>query len=483
MRPNVVLVYTDQQRFDTIGANGNAAIRTPHLDALAQDGWSFDDMFVASPMCMPSRAAFATGRYPRVNGVQWNGIKLPTTERTFIQALAAHGYATALFGKLHLWPHQSRSADDPTFGFGVANIAENLRIHPASAYREWRDRTHPGLDDAARLATYSDALQVWVPELPAEAHLTNWVGGEGEKFLRSAPPEPFFLTLSFVDPHHPFAPPEPYASCYSPSEVPLPQFVDGELDDKPRHFMDGHTGRVNQVLGLAAKNVASRELPLSAVNLGDVTPEEWGRLISHYYGMVTFIDAQVGRIRQALHDTGLSERTIVVFTSDHGELLGDHGLLFKGPHHYDCLLRVPTIVALPNEQGQARRFKGLVEQIDLSSTLLDLCGVPLNEGMQGMSFARVLEGGETWRRDSVLVERKDLYWMVNMKTIRTEEWKLTRYTGERYGELYDLSNDPGEVINRWDDAAYASTREELLELLLDRIALSEDPLPTPVGLA
>lgn len=483
MQPNVVLIYTDQQRYDTLGVNGNRAIETRHLDALATDGWSFDNMFVASPMCMPSRAAFATGRYPRVNGVYWNGIKLRTTERTFVETLAANGYTTALFGKLHLWPHQSRTADDPTFGFGIANIAENLRVHPASAYREWRERTYPGLDDGERVATYSDELQVWVPALPSEAHLTNWVGEEGETFLRTKPPEPFFLTLSFVDPHHPFAPPEPYASRYSPSDVPMPTFVKGELDDKPQHFRDGHTGRVNQVLGLAAESRASRELPLSSADLGEVGQELWGRLIAHYYGMVTFIDEQVGRIRRALKESGLDERTIVVFTSDHGELLGDHGLLFKGPHHYDCLLKVPTIVALPETEGGSQRFPGLVEQIDLSATILELCGLAPERGMQGMSMARAMHGLEAWNRESVLVERKDLYWMVDMKTIRTQEWKLTRYAGAPFGELYDLRNDPGEVVNRWDDPAYASTRSDLLALMLDRLALSEDPLPSPVGLA
>ncbi len=408
LQPNVLLVYTDQQRYDTLGANGNDVIETPSLDGLAAGGVSLDNVFVASPNCMPSRAAFATGRYPRINGVRWNGIKLPTTERTLMQVLAEGGYATALWGKLHLWPHQTRTGDDPSFGFGIANVAENLRAHPASAYRDWLAREFPAHAQDRRRETYSDELQVWVPEAPAEANFSTWAANEGIAFLAGKPPEPFFLTVSFVDPHHPFAPPEPYASLYDPADVPLPRFAPGELDDKPPHFLDGHVGRVDPVLGLAAGGERQGDLPAGRVDLRQVDDRLWGRLVAHYYGMISLIDAQVGRLLRSLQDTGLDRRTIVIFTSDHGELLGDHGLLFKGPHHYDSLLKVPTIVRVPSEQAPARRFDGLVEQIDLTSTILELCGIAPPPSMQGRSLVDQVWGGTAPARESVLVERKDL---------------------------------------------------------------------------
>jgi arylsulfatase len=483
VRPNVVLVYTDQQRYDTLGANGNEVIRTPNLDRLAGEGVSLDNVFVASPNCMPSRAAFATGRYPRINGVRWNGIKLPTSERTFMQVLQENGYRTALWGKLHLWPHQTRTETDPTFGFGIANVAENLRAHAASAYRAWLPRVFPASAGNGRRTTYSDELQVWVPEAPAEASFSTWAANDAIGFLESSPPEPFFLTVSFVDPHHPFAPPEPYASMYDPADVPLPRFTAGELDDKPPHFLDGHVGRVDPVLGLAAGREGENDLPVGRVDLRQVDDRLWGRLVGHYYGMISLIDAQVGRLLASLRETGLDGRTIVIFTSDHGELLGDHGLLFKGPHHYDSLLKVPTIVRVPGEREPGRRHGGLVEQIDLTSTILELCDVEPPPSMQGRSLVDALWGAGGTERESVLVERKDLYWFLDMKTLRTRDWKLTHYASKDFGELIDVRNDPDELVNLWDDPGCRAVKEELLAHLLERLSDSEDPTPGPVALA
>ncbi len=482
-RPNVLLVYTDQQRYDTLGANGNEVISTPNLDALAASAVSLDNAFVASPNCMPSRAAFATGRYPRINGVRWNGIKLPTSERTFMQVLRDNGYATALWGKLHLWPHQTRTGADPSFGFGIANIAENLRAHTASAYRDWLGCQFPSDAIDRRRLTYSDELQVWVPEAPAEASFSTWAANEGISFLESKPPEPFFLTISFVDPHHPFAPPEPYASMYDPADVPLPRFTPGELDDKPPHFLDGHVGRVDPVLGFAARGERKKDLPVGRVDLRQVDDRLWRRLVAHYYGMISLIDTQVGRVLRSLRDTGLDNRTIVIFTSDHGELLGDHGLVFKGPHHYDSLLKVPTIIRVPDEVAPDRRFVELVEQIDLTSTILDLCAIEPPVSMQGDSLVHQLWGHGDRARESVLVERKDLYWQLDMKTLRTRDWKLTHYAGKAFGELIDLKNDPGELVNLWDDPGARAVRAELLAHLIERLADSEDPTPGAVALA
>jgi arylsulfatase len=384
---------------------------------------------------------------------------------------------------VHLWPHQTRSDTDPTFGFGIANVAENLRAHAASAYRAWLAREFPEHAQDRRKVTYSDELQVWVPDAPAEANFSTWAASEAVTFLESPPQEPFFLAVSFVDPHHPFAPPEPYASMYAPDEVPLPRFTPGELDDKPPHFLAGHLGEVDPVLGLAAGSGAQRDLPVGRVDLRTVKEQLWGRLIAHYYGMITLIDDQVGRLLRTLSDTGLDDRTIVVATSDHGELLGDHGLIFKGPHHYDSLLRVPTIVRVPREGRPGRRRGELVEQIDLTSTILELCGVDPPASMQGRSVVPAVWGDGGRARESVLVERKDLYWFVDMKTLRTVDWKLTHYAGESFGELFDLKNDPGELVNLWDDAGHRAVKDELVALLLERLADSEDPTPEPVALA
>lgn len=476
-RPNFLFILTDQQRFDTLGCNGNPVMRTPHLDQMAAEGVNLTNVFVQCPMCMPSRASLATGRYPSVHRARWNGVGLPATERTFMQELQERGYHTALFGKLHLLPHQSRKADDPTFGYETAVMAEHPRPHWASAYRDWLKEKYPESEAETRLRTHSEELQVHVPDRPAAAYYSTWVGDETVRFLQSKPREPFFATMGFFDPHHPFSPPEPYASMYDPGEVPQPIRRPGELDDKPPHFKDTHYGRVNPILGFHSDNPGKGAPVMVQPDLSQVSPEMWGRLIAHYYGMVSLIDDQVGRVLQVLRETGLDENTVVIFTSDHGELLGDHGLLFKGPHHYDSILRVPTLVRWPEHLPAGRRCDGLVELIDLPSTILDMAGIPQPQGMQGRSLVPLLRGDTDTGRDSVLVERPDLYWHLDMKTLRTRRWKLTYYANKPFGELYDMENDPHEFVNLWDDPGSAQVKQEMIQLLLDRLIAAADPLP------
>lgn len=474
--PNILLIMTDQQRYDTLGCNGNAAIHTPALDRLASEGANLTNVFVQSPMCTPSRASLATGRYPSINGARWNGIGLPASERTFMQELSQNGYSTNLFGKLHLIPHTERHRDDPTYGFDNAIIAEHPRSHWASAYSDWLDEHFPSVQASDRLRTYNEGLQTWVSTLPADAHLTTWAANETIEFLSSNPRQPFFASMSVYDPHHPFDPPEPYASMYDPADVPAPIWRPGELNDKPPHFLDAHNGRVNPILGHATP--PERGGPATPQpDLSKVTEEEWRRVVSHYYGMVSLIDDQVDRVLAALRDSGLEDNTIVIFTSDHGELLGDHGLLFKGPHHYDCLLRVPTLIRWPGTISPGTQVDELVEFIDLSATILELAGIEVPAGMQGRSILPMLLGGPAVSRDSVLVERQDLYWNLDLRTLRTTEWKLNYYRGRPFGELYDLKNDPNEFINLWSDPEYDGVKQDLTCTLLDRILATADPLP------
>ena len=189
------------------------------------------------------------------------------------------------------------------------------------------------------------------------------------------------------------------------------------------------------------------------------------------------IDDQVDRVLAALRDSGLEDNTIIIFTSDHGELLGDHGLLFKGPHHYDCLLRVPTLIRWPGTISPGTQVDELVEFIDLSATILELAGIEVPVGMQGRSILPMLLGGPAESRDSVLVERQDLYWNLDLRTLRTTEWKLNYYRGRPFGELYDLKNDPNEFINLWNDPGYNGVKQDLTCTLLDRILTTADLPP------
>ena len=197
--------------------------------------------------------------------------------------------------------------------------------------------------------------------------------------------------------------------------------------------------------------------------------------------MVSLVDENVGRVLAALKEQGLEEDTLVMFTNDHGEMLGDHGLLFKGPFHYDCLIKAPMIVSWPGVVPKGSRYTQITEHVDILPTLLDLAGVPAPNGVQGMSMAPILRGDAGAGRDCALTEFNCYDWGLMAKTITTREYKLTYYAGERFGELFDRVNDPDEFVNHWDDPEYARVKEQLLRRLLDRLIQTEDTLPLRIG--
>ena len=197
--------------------------------------------------------------------------------------------------------------------------------------------------------------------------------------------------------------------------------------------------------------------------------------------MITLIDENIGRVLAALKEKGLEDDTLVLFTNDHGELLGDHGLLFKGPFHYDCLIKAPMIVKWPGVVPKGSRYTQITEHVDILPTLLDLAGVAVPNGVQGMSMAPILRGDAGAGRDCALTEFNCYDWGLMVKTITTREYKLTYYAGERFGELYDRVKDPDEFVNHWDDPDYAEVKQALLRRLLDRLIQTEDTLPLRIG--
>lgn len=197
--------------------------------------------------------------------------------------------------------------------------------------------------------------------------------------------------------------------------------------------------------------------------------------------MVSLIDENVGRILKALQDKGIVEDTLILFTNDHGELMGDHGLLFKGPFHYDCLIKAPMILSWPGVIPKGSRYKQITEHVDLMPTLLDFAGVRAPHGVQGMSMAPILRGDGGAGREYALTEFTCYDWGLNVKTITGRHYKLTYYAGETFGELYDRDRDPQEFTNLWDDPDYADVKEQLLRRLLDRVIETEDTLPLRIG--
>ena len=278
------------------------------------------------------------------------------------------------------------------------------------------------------------------------------------------------FSINFFDPHHPFDPPESYLARYMDrlDEVPLPPFTPGELDDKPGYQAIDHRGAYGGKAGLPFDRMTDRD----------------HRLVrAAYYAMCDLINDQVGRIVKALDESGQREDTLIVFMSDHGELLGDHGIYLKGPFFYEPSVRVPLVLNWPGTIP-AQTVTGLVELVDLAPTLLEAAGLPREPGMQGRSLWQGIAAGEGHSdRETAFCEYANaMSWHAQerptfLSMVRSESHKLVVDHGTGAGELYDLRNDPGEVHNLWDDPARVGLRAEMLLKLADRLAFTADPLP------
>ena len=454
-RPNVLLIMADQFRWDAMGAFGNSVIRTPNLDAIAAGGTRFTECWAQHPVCMPSRASIFTGRYPSVHGVRSNGVPLSRHETTMAQAFLKNGYRTGGAGKFHFVPHYHRqlplmeSHPDPFYGFEEFHIGEDQR---AGEQAEWMKRYHP------KYAGKPDS------EIPIELHNSYWSASHTIDFIRRSANrgEPFFAFCSFVDPHHAYNPPSPYREMYKEKDMPAPYRREGEHEGKPEFIQ---------------RRVASHRRLV----------ERFRYLRTQYYGEVTLIDDSIGRILKALEDYKVRDDTLIVFTPDHGDLLGDHDLFYKGQLHYCGCANLAQLVNWPGHVKAGKVVNGLVQEIDVFPTISELAGLPGTPGVQGRSQAAVLTtDAEDTGYSSILIEHAitgeqkpevpaaaspDLY------TLRTRRWRMSHYPGVDYGELYNLEADPHEYVNRWSDPGVASARRQLKDELLARIAGAHDPLP------
>jgi arylsulfatase A-like enzyme len=467
-RPNILWICTDQQRYDTIHALGNPHIRTPHIDRLVAEGVTFSHAYSQSPVCTPSRACFLTGRYPRTTRCRQNGQKIPEDEVLITRMLADEGYDCGLSGKLHLsaCDHQVESRIDD--GYRVFHWSHHPNPDwPENQYIWWlesKGKTWAEVYERPR----GDAA---APGVPAEFHQTTWCAEMAEEFVRERRDGPWLFSLNCFDPHHPFDPPAEYLERYDPASVPAPSYVPGELDNKPQFQQVDHQG-------------AYGGGGISAAKLGE---EELRRIVAAYYAMVELIDDQVGRLLRVLEETGQRDNTIVVFTSDHGEMLGDHGMLLKGPYFYDCAIRVPLILSWPGHFEAGARREALVELCDLMPTLLQACGQDVPRRVQGRSFLGLCTGEQTddHHRDDVYCEYYNAMpghdrsaWGT---AIRTRTHKLAVYHGRNEGELYDLQADPGEHHSLWGSPDHASLKAELLQRCFDRAVYTCDPEPPRLG--
>ncbi len=467
-RPNILWLCTDQQRYDTVNALGNPLVRSPNVDGLIDEGVAFTQAYCQSPVCAPSRASFLTGRYPRTTRCRQNGQKIPDDEVLISRMLANHGYRCGLAGKLHLASCSEgkveQRIDDGYHDFNWSHHPQP--DWPENAYTQWlasKGKTWEELYDGPATGYVKEGL-------PAEFHQTTWCAEMAIEFIKENQNQPWFFSFNCFDPHHPFDPPVEYMRRYDPGDMPLPKRGPGDAASKTTF---------QQLDSVWAHNNPGE------FHTGAITDEDHRNVTAAYYGMCELIDDQVGRILQALEDSGQREDTIVIFMSDHGEMLGDHGIYFKGPHFYDEAVRVPLVISWPKRFQSGLRVDGLTELTDLVPTLLETVGLPIPGRVQGRSLVPHLTGeaDPARHRDFVYSEylnswtHRDAYGTM----LRTTTEKIVVYHGTDQGELYDLAIDPGEFDNLWDAPEHRDTKLRLMQQCFDASVFAMDPDPPRLG--
>ena len=487
-RPNIVWYCADQQRYDTIRALGQAHIETPFLDALCGNGVAFRRAYVQSQICTPSRASFLTGRYPASHHVYRNGnATFPAHEKLVTRILADAGYDCGLVGKLHLSAakHYEKRPDDGyrTFLWSHHPTPDSARGHDYETWLRHEKKVDP-------VALYASVNHFCGPGVPAEYHQTTWVSEMAMRFITERRDGPWMLSLNPFDPHAPFDAPPEYLARVKTDRLPLPLFRETDIerqkaflaiDQQTRVAVDPRVRRANSPVVEAEHDLVASSAPASYDAL---------EVKANYYAMIMLIDAQFGRIVQTLRDTGQLDDTIIIYMSDHGELLGDHGLILKGCRFFEGLVHVPMILSWPERFRRGLHSDALVESVDIAPTLLEAAGLPVPESMQGRSLMPILTGQADphVHKTRVVCEFKDAIGgpqhvdHTHGSMVFDGRYKSVVYHGHRIGEIYDLKSDPGEFDNLWDDPAARDLKLDLLRQHLDAMMATVSAGP-PRGVA
>lgn len=515
---NIVVIIADQLRVDHLGFAGKVPVRTPNIDALAANGHRFDRAYVANPVCMPNRATIMTGQWPSAHGLRTNGLPLNPECETFARTLRRNGWRTSAVGKLHLQPmgYEYEEYQLEQIKTAMPELWEKSVLGPfGEGFRSWEDSElhadggvripddYYGFDDVALVAGHGDRVfgdyvtwarargfdpvsqagrknakstyagwnHVYESAVPAKLHPTTFVTDTAVERLNafSSSVSPFLLFVSYPDPHHPFAPPSEYFHRHRSEDMPLPE-----------SFHDEHTFSPQYVRDILAK----RGKPdIDPMMLWAPTEEQFRHALAAELGSIEFIDDSVGRIVETIVRLELSDDTLILFTSDHGDVFGDHGLILKHFTHYDAAIRVPLLINGP-EIGRGVHSE-LVSSSDIAPTLLALAGVAPMPGVQGYSLVNMMMGdSEPWR-SALLIEEDQPFGLPNLpgpvrlRTVITDELRYTRIAGTAITELYNVVADPSEVHNLAESRSDLSLRAAADAVMVDELMRVVDDSKVP----
>ncbi|MFX1359061.1 MAG: sulfatase [Promethearchaeota archaeon] len=501
-RMNVLFIITDQQRADMIGCSGNKIIKTPNLDRLAKDSVRFSSAFCVSGMCMPNRATLLTGYYPNVHGVRSNGINLPQNIPRITNTLVNRGYHTISIGKTHYqtwtprYNPKTKSAEDfqdwklknpkgdyftherfplPYYGFEEVDLVIGHGNACSGHYLEWIEERDPKIAEriVKEYSTTIPAQEIFYESwVPLELYNTTYIQNNTISFLEryangNYGEKPFFLHCSFPDPHQPVSPPGEYRDMYKPEDMVLPENFHNIKNLYNHPYLKQHL----------------EHPPVRDSLLREETEENIRKFIALSYGSVSLIDYAVGQILASLEKLGLADNTMVIFTSDHGDYMGDHGLILKGISPFNGTLQVPLIWKVPSITKPAVS-NVLISSVDLPKTILELLNIKERyrpPGMQGYDMTPVLKDPKKELRDCILImedeevgPRGPLY--TRLIHLITKDYKLTKYAElPGYGDLFDRRNDKLELNNLWNQNQ--DLRIEMLDKLFHEYALTRSRFP------
>ena len=453
-RPNIILIITDQQRYDTISALGFDHCITPNLDKLVADGTTFEQCHVTAASCAPARASLFTGYYPHSTGILKNA---DDWTRSWVEVLANGGYHCTNIGKMHTWPFTTPC------GFNERHVVENKDrfLEGAEFTDEWESyMQNEGIEKQRRELyrkrdDYKQSLGAFAWEQAEDSHSDFFTGNKAIEWLNNySNDQPFFLEIGFPGPHPPYDPVPSYLELYNEIDIPIAKVLESDLEGQP-----------NALKALRQHNVDIDHD--SIVHQLDPSDEARLRQRKHYLANVTMIDHALGKITKCLEKNNLSKNTVVIFTSDHGDCLTDHGHSQKWTM-FEQITRVPLIFSGPSIK-QNTRVSELVQWMDIGPTILDLAGCE-SPKMEAISMLPALQGGHWQGRDYLFCEQVGDMVLTEVKfmsMIRSKKWKLVHYLDSEEGQLYNLTDDPAENENLWNHEMHQSQKELLLSELLN----------------
>jgi len=510
---------------------GNPVLKTPNIDAIAAEGRRFEKFYVSIPICMPNRATLFTGRMPSLHGARCNGAPLSLSSNTMTELMRSAGYHTELIGKAHLqnmtgrpamsprpehpgltepapalaearlnpWSDGRYDQEDsrlwaenqdydvslPYYGFAQMDLSTLHGDMVGGNWRRWARRncadfdSRVGPDNAAPDPRYRTP-QAYRTRVPEEIYPTRYVVDrtlERLDALSADADTPFFLVASFPDPHHPFTPPGRYWDLYDPATIPVPASLAG-----------GEKGATPALAHLRAARAAGSANTQGTLPYA-VDAREAQEAIALTYGMIAMIDDGVGEITARLAELGLDDNTVVIFMSDHGDFMGDHGLMLKAALHYQGLVRVPFIWKEPGLPQPGVATQALHSTVDIARSILKRAGLAPYIGMQGTDLAASLADPAAKGAEAVLIEEDGhepamgFAAPVRVRSVLTARHRLSIYEGVTWGELYDLQEDPHETTNLFDDPSSEPLRRRMFELLARQMMIHADRSPFPTGRA